>query len=287
MKTFIIRVLFFITLVVVAFSIMAFVNYLLYKSEDLIAEKDRHVLILGDSNIQSAINDSVFKEILSTSSTIDTVLLSFAPHNIFDNGWLLDDKHIYSNFRLYYYIMDWNDFMFLFDKQPRAVIASIPGIGNQTMVNVTKKIIGRTIAPSYGGFFSTDRNILEEVQMRLINGEALPFFSIPENFEISAEEELYLNKIIALCESKQVKLYLINPPKRTELLNYPKYGIQNFNSLYDEKYSQVDYLDFSTLEMPDDCYDDFVHLSRKGSTYFSLLLENEGLEALSDKYRRN
>jgi hypothetical protein len=307
MKVFVKRVLLFVAIVLIAFCFLAALNYLVYKSADLVPEKDKHVLILGDSNIQAAINDSIYtsgisravsaesyfyaylklKEILSSSSHIDTVLLSFAPHNMFDNGWLLSREHIYSNFRLYYHIMDWSDFKFLFERKPRAIIASVPSIGKQALENVVKKMIGRDIAQSYGGFIGSDRGILEEVQQKLINGEKLPFFRIPESFVISPEEEIYLKKIISLCESNNIKLYLINLPKRTELLAYSRYGVDNFNRLYDEKYSHIEFLDFSTLEMPDDYYDDFVHLTWKGSTYFSLLLENEGLEELSYKFNRH
>ena len=263
--------------------------------------------MLGDSNMQCAINDSIFssginkaassdsyfysylklKNYISTNPKIDTVFLSFAPHNVFDNGWLLSDSHIYSRFRNYYYLMDWSDFKFLLSKNPQAVITSIPSIIEQTYQNSVQKINGIKISRSYGGFINLDRDILADVKLKLINEEPLPFFKIPDNFTLSKEEITYLDKIILCCNKNDIKLYLINLPKRAELLNYTKYGVNHFQSLYDEKYNKVDFLDFSTIELPDDNYGDFVHLNRKGSTTFSSFLVKNKLDTLLIEFGRN
>jgi hypothetical protein len=41
------------------------------------------------------------------------------------------------------------------------------------------------------------------------------------------------------------------------------------SNFYSENLSKYTYLDYSNLEMPDDCFSDLVHLSFKGSILFT------------------
>lgn len=304
MKKFVIHLLLFSTIVITLYCALVISNFYLIKSVQLIESKHKKIIVLGDSNIECAINDSIYinaqnlsassdsyyysylklKKILNNKNNIDTVILSFAPHNLFDNGWLLSESHIYTRLATYYPLMNWDDFSFLFSNDPRAVIIAFPRIVKQSIINFSYKFNPPTKDFTFGGFDKIDRNILPEVRLKLKKGEKLPFFRIPDNFEIAKKEELYLNKIIDLCNSKQKVLYLINTPKRIELLNYPKYGVKEFNTLYLKNYRSVNYIDLSKLDIPEDCFGDFVHLNSKGATLFSNLLQNRGIEYLYNKY---
>lgn len=308
MKKFILKTLAFIFFIVIIFCLFATFNFEMFQFEQKsLSIKNKHILLLGDSNMEYAINDSIFASAINKAASadsyfysylklklytslygkIDTVFLSFAPHNIFDNGWLLDDDNIYSRFRFYYFLMDWTDFKFLLLRNPRGVISSIPSVLRQTLKNIVKKAKGVSLNPSYGGFDSLDRNILEEVKLKLRKGQPLPFFKIPNNFKISLAEIAYLNKTIAYCDKNNIKLYLINLPKRVELLNYSKYGVDNFYAEYDEKYRNLDFLDFSRFPLPEDNYGDFVHLNSKGSTNFSSFLQKDEIGSLLTEFGRN
>lgn len=288
----------------VSFLLIVLSNYVLVKIKGIYIPKNKHILILGDSNMQMAINDTIIKsginlsesadsyfysylklrEVVSKNSNIDTVLISFAPHNIFDNGWLLDDKNIYSRFKMYYPFMQWEDFYFILSKNPHALLTAIPAIPVSAFKNFYTELRGRNFY--YGSFVQLKRNILKEVQLKLKNGEPLPFFKIPTKFSPSSEEQIYLDKIISLCEKNKIKLYLINTPKREELLNYAKYGVDQFDKLYDSKYANVDYLDLSKIKLNDEDYGDFVHLNSSGSTQFSQFIAKEGFAKLSTDYLR-
>mgnify|MGYP003454011807 len=52
---------------------------------------------------------------------------------------------------------------------------------------------------------------------------------------------------------------------------------ENLYTAYNAHFSDVLFLDYSKLEMLDDCYGDLVHLSPKGADYFSELIEKNGL----------
>ena len=212
------------------------INFFLVKSEQIIIPENKNILILGDSNSQCAINDSIFNstinissssdsyfysylklnKILSSNQKIDTVILSFSPHNIFDNGWLFNKSHIYSRLPIYYPLMGWDDIKYLYKGNVKAFYSSISLVIKQSGKNFVKKVLRRRFAFE-GGFLSLERDILKEVQEKLINGEKLPFFKIPQSFKIAENEILYLNKIITSCNKNKLKLYLVNLPKRKEL----------------------------------------------------------------------
>ncbi len=301
MKKFIHNILLFAIIFVSVFLVIIIANYMLVKATEIIIPKHKKVLILGDSNSECAINDSIFNSVVNLSSSsdsyyysylklkkiidenqIDTLLLSFSPHNIFDNGWLFNESHIYSRFKLYYPLMNYYDFKFLTKNKPIAVFKAVFAVPKQTMTNFFNVLQNKPIR--YGGFKLLNRNILSEVQNKLIKGEKLPFFRIPEKLTVSEYEVLYLKKIISLCKNKKIKLILINLPKRKELLNYPRYGVKKFNNFYENYLSDTEFFDFSEIKLPDNYYADFVHLNAKGSAFFSKLLKKQGFKNLKKKF---
>jgi len=306
MEKFIKNIIVFGSILSLVCTSIIIINYFLIQSEPITIPANKNIVVLGDSTAEAAINDAVFKSCINISNSadsyyysylklkkilvsnpkIDTILLSFAPHNIYDNMWLSDKEYININLRIYYPLMSWEDFVFLYKQNPKGVIQATSAIIKRSGKNIIFKILG--IKKSYyGDFEALDRDILKEVQEKLITGEKIPSFRIPTNLNISEQEILYLHKIITISNENKLKLYLINTPKREELLQYPIYGVKEFNKYYDTKLYKTDYLDFSQFKMPDNFYSDFVHLRVEGADYFSNLLEDIGLEELSQKYNRN
>lgn len=303
MKKFITHIASFFLVFIVIFASILIFNFVLVSTTKIDIPVSKKILILGDSNSECAINDSIYDSSINLSASSDsyfysylklnkiiesnkihTLILSFSPQNIFDNGWLLNDSHIYSRFRVYYPLMNENDLMFLVKNNPIASLKATFAIPKQSILNTARNLLNKPF--HYGQFNLLNRNILFEVQEKLKKGEKLPFFQIPETLRTSDNEIKYLNKIINLCNRENIKLILMNMPKRRELLEYSKYGIKDFNNFYDLNYSNIEYLDFSELKMPDNFYGDFVHLNIKGSTYFSQLLNSKGLENVKSKYER-
>lgn len=272
--------------------------------EQLKIEKEKKILILGDSNTECAINDSIFsqsinksassesfyfsyikiREILGANSNIDTVLLAFAPHNIFENEWLANDIHIHSIFQLYYTFMNWEDFMYIFSKNPKAVIAAFPTIIERFIKNVFKITFNKSIV--YGGHTKLNKIYDKSLIPRYQNNIDEFTYIKNNNFNVSNIEELYLKKIIFFCKEKGIKLYLINTPKRLELLNFSKYGAKEFLEYYSKEYFEIDFLDFSELQFPENNFGDYIHLNKEGAINFSKFLRKEGIGNLSLKYNR-
>jgi hypothetical protein len=282
-------------------------NSQLINSKSLDIPYSKNVLILGDSNSQTAINDSIYnnalnlsssadpyfysylklKKIVETNTHIDTLVLSFSPHNIYKNNWTFNKEHLYSRFSVYYPFMDYQDLLFLIKGNPKGVISASSDIMKRTLSNSLGRILDSHSIHDYGHFLRLDRNILEDVKAKLKNEEPMPFFDIPKNLIIADSEVHYLYKIIEICKSNNLVLYLANMPKRKELLAYKKYGVNEFYSFYDASLSEIPFLDFSKINLPDNYYGDLVHLNYLGSDYFSTLFKIQGLQNLSEIYSRN
>jgi hypothetical protein len=294
-------------LFVVLSSTIVFVNFRLINSHKLLPESNRRKLILGDSNTECAINDSVFtsgrnwssatepyfysylklKHLLDLKSNIDTLFLSFSPHNVFDGGWL-PDRRIKPKMKFYLPLMNNDDFAFVFSRRPIGVLSSFPSIIKKSFLNIFRSMAGSEIPSSeYGGFYNLHGNMLKDDIVKLKQGKSLTYFEITDNFNPSTNQLQYLDKIILLCNKYSVKLFLINTPKHEALLSYPKYGGNEFYRLYNDKYHNICFLDFSNLKLPDEFYGDVVHLNSKGSTYFSSFLEKKGMAYIIKHFNRD
>ncbi len=306
MNIFLKRLAIFLMLFISLSAVMLFVNKSISEDNWLGDVSSKTVIALGDSNMECAINDQIYysainkaassdsyfysylklRDLIKISEKPDTVLLAFAPHNIFDNGWLTDSKHIGSKMKIYYPLMEYEDFAYMYSINPHAFIAAVPAMISGAVSNLFQYATGKNISPNFGSFLSLDRNILDKVRELLSKGEPLPFFEMPETFDISVSEQLFLQKIISLCQDNNIKLYLINTPKREEILNYSKYGVEEFYRYYDANLKDIDFLDMSKLQLPEADYGDFVHLNTEGSTEFSTILQKNCLSNLYKVYGR-
>ena len=96
--------------------------------------------------------------------------------------------------------------------KPFATFKATFAVPKQTMINTVKRILNRPFY--YGKFQLLNRDILFEVQEKFKKGEKLPFFDIPDTTKISEYEIIYLDKIVNLCNRRNIKLVLVNIPKR-------------------------------------------------------------------------
>ena len=291
-------------LVILAYFLLYFWNASLMKPADILNGRQASILILGDSNAECAFNDEIIENALNLCESsdayfysflklqqavdkhpdIDTVLLSFGPHNIHENGWLMNDSHMYTRFKKYYAFMSSEDHQVLLKGNPKAYVAAHGPIAENTVFNTLQRMRGKDPISTYGGHKSIDRNILEEVREKLEKGEELPFFRLPDNHQLSRYETRYLFKIIRYCQEKNIALYLINPPKRSELLDHEIYGLEMFDSYRQKMLGDIPYIDCSRMELPESAYGDFVHLNKEGAELFSTTLNELGIQGMHRAY---
>ena len=107
MKKFICKILLFITIIVTI--ILGQFLYLYYKNHDNVVKINTKNIIIGDSNTRWSMDDKIIKgysnfstggetylfaetklNILTKHNKIDTLILSFSPHNIINHMWWND-----------------------------------------------------------------------------------------------------------------------------------------------------------------------------------------------------
>ncbi len=303
MKQFITKVSRFILFFAILCFVIVGINYALLRSSNIDFDENKNILVLGDSNAQCAINDSIFsdatnlalnadsyfysylklKSVVETSQPIDTLLLSFAPHNIFKNGWIEDPKLVRSRFRNYFGLMNAEDLGFIIGNNPRAVLTSAGQIIRHFPTSTYQVLKGQNIF-DIGSYLPITRNTLNEDLLRLKKGQSLTFFELPKDFTLSTKEIFYLEAIVELCQKEGIKLYLINLPKREELLSLDKYGVSQFEEIYRTRYSDIDYIDFSRFHLSEGSYADPVHLNVQGAALFSSYLQQNNFSTLMKNY---
>tara|TARA_B100000902_G_scaffold373665_1_gene401860 strand:+ start:845 stop:1753 length:909 start_codon:yes stop_codon:yes gene_type:complete len=297
MKLFLKYISRFLIFLFTVFLLIVIGNYWLIQLTPINFPYKKNILVLGDSVSARGVNDKIFKrsvnfsspaesyyysylklkKILETKQAIDTILLSFSPHNIFDNTWFASQSNIQHNFCRYYPLMSSNDFSYL-RLHPKSMIYSLRPIALQFLKNIFRKITRDNVL-QLGKFDSTelDEVVAEELQSLEVMGDTCS--RLPKDFNPTNIEITYLNKITQLCRQKELKLILINLPKHMELLRHKRYGMEEFKKVYNTEFNQLDYFDFSSMLMEDEMYVDLVHLNKKGSSYFSNFLESFGWQS--------
>lgn len=300
MKRFILISILFISPIiwVVFFSLM--VNSLIINDQALKIPEHKRILILGDSNPECAINDSIIKhfinlsqsansyfynylklrQILSNSSSIDTVILGLAPHNIFveiEEEWLLNSVNMGKMIHDYYPLMEKDDFAVLLNNNREGVTHAISSIIKGSIKNIVDHLRGKK--SDYGGYLPLERNDLNMALPQLKNKN--------RDFEIAKIETLYINKIIDECKKNNIDLLFINTPKRIELWGSKRFEAAHFYSYYSKYFSDIPLLDFHDFYIPDYGFGDLEHLNLQGARIFSEYIEKLGITQLTELHKFN
>lgn len=262
---------------------------------------NKNILIIGDSNTQCALNDSILtncknfsrgghsnfytyiklKELLNYNKNIDTVLLSFSPHNVvseIERDWLFDRKNMQTIMPYYISKMERPEFKCLIKNDPKNFIASFP---NGCAQLILKHLKGIDLNERYGKFHAKKTNNLEEALREMETFDTTNLSNQPALVEIS-----YIRKINNLCLENGIKLILINTPKIEERLNHIEYRVELYYKFYNSFLSDITLWDFSEMKMPRDEFYDTVHLNMKGANHFSTFLYNAKTETIN-KYTYN
>jgi hypothetical protein len=238
-------------------------------------------IFIGDSHIQSAVNDSLIiagknfgqfsesvyysyfklKLILAANPNIKKVYLGFSYHslsNYYDD--FAKGKYAQSVSPKYFFILTfgeqfkhvlWN--LNVFPSYIKRIIKS--GIYNLSGEN------NYTFSGGYSNPFSN----ASAIQLSMAKRINYQFYKNKQLNDFSAINQLYLHEIINLCKNNNVELVLFNTPMHAYYRsNVPIEYINKYNHII-EKY-QLKVIDFSDLTLEDDCYlPDGEHVSEKGA----------------------
>ncbi len=306
MKNFIIKVSSFIAFLIIVLVIVSLENYAILNNAKYweLAKKPDY-LVLGNSHPEYAFNDTRIprlvnlgrsgeayfytylkaKQVINNNKYLKSVFIEFGPSDINKerDDWIWAEDRIKSRFPRYSPLMDYSDFIFLWEKNSKAILNCLPsryieeiGYTNFSTLFIRKGFLSNT---RFGGYQHSDISKIDS----LINVEVLnKRFEETEDIEISEANIKYLRKIIELCEQNNIQVFLIRSPVHAKVRS----RIQKFNGFLKSNFPNLEFLDFSNFPLEDVQYIDFGHLNSKGalifSDWFSDLLDNKLLES-SDK----
>jgi hypothetical protein len=291
MKKFINKIILFVFLGAILVVSFATIVYLIQSKASFELPPKKHILVIGDSSTECAINDDIYssainvsqsasaylysysklKKFLSENNHVDTVLISFhydalmASH--IDNRWIFGSEFMDNKIPYYFALLDKEVIsVFANDK-----VAFIKAIVLHPPYRIIFKFITKKGSISYedlniGAYKKLDRDKLQENIAINANNKQI------ENKEmnISLYQKEYLLKIIDLCKSRNVKLILITTPTYKPEM----YGtIDKLNDYYNTYLSGIKHVDCSDFLLPDSCYGDISHLNYKGAEIFSKYLQ--------------
>lgn len=274
---------------------MFFGTYYIHKSISFKVPIDKHILILGDSTTECAIDDNIFsnsvnmsyasslnlfsylklEKFLDVNSHVDKVVLSF---HCFGIKKEIDEKindaaYIKNNIPRHLFLFKKNEIL-LFGKNSyffKAVFKSLI-FSTERLLKLLKNKDLIYSDLRIGGYYKID-NIINDMN----NNIAFNNLYIEDKFEYSQYELEYLLKIVKLCKDKNVELILLSTPFYNKY--YDKSGITYFYNTY---LSDIKYFDFSDFYIPEYGYADVLHLNYRGAEIFSHYLEDNYKNIFND-----
>lgn len=292
MRKFVINIVSFALLLLLFYGIVLGRYCYAMRNFGFVLPKEKTILVIGDSQTQAAVDDSIIMHVQNVSLAhdgyftmfrrlqlyvdanpqIDTVIVAFTPHTV-----RKDKDEFYQNYgyvqestKHYLPFFTNEDWLVLLRHDPADVISALS----------TPFKYFWNVSPDYiqemGYFEVADySHLAEDIATGAVRLSTGAFGGNDFGNEITLE---YLHRIQNFCKSKNLTLIALNTPvcHASDYLD-----MENYESLRQNEFPDLEVWDYMNLDIPDDCRRDVNHLNRKGADLFSKLL----LERL--KYNTN
>lgn len=284
MKKFLIRILLFSLTVIGIYSI--FIVRFIYLSNKVSFEigPTKNVLVLGDSQGQFCISDTItgntynlcrfgegylsnylkLKQVLNYPNQIDTLLLIFTPFTTDKNS----DSRDFSPETVNHILGKYYPF---FTKE-EIKLFSIPYMLQGVLRSITYTDISFHSFGSSGMLYGNHIDTVIKKQAQKDTNETIYGNKV---------ELQYLDKIINLCDNHHIQVILFSPP----IYQADRfYDMDNFYEIYHQRYSQIPLCDMTEIAFPDSCMADINHLNIHGARRISHEIKDLGLQNFISKY---
>lgn len=277
----------------------------LYKLNSLKLDKNINTVVLGDSQSQTAFNDSltanavnyshnsehffltynVLKLIVKNNPQIRTLILGCSFHSIsaFNERYLFGERNKPDNFSKLFYpryfsMLDNESKLFLIERNLPGVIKSFRGIALDMITSFTENYSKYQDYPFVGRYYPgrvrtfNDSLIKESVVWHFYSDSTETQLE-----EFSSLQSEYLEKIISFCKEHDIKVILLNTPVHE--LYYKQIPEKYMSHYYSymkelEKNDNVTLYDYYNYKLPDEYFGDGNHLNRTGASVFTPMIMN-------------
>lgn len=246
--------------------------------------KEKTVLVIGDSQTQADVDDSIIENAANVSLAydgyftmfrrmqlyvdanpqIDTVFVAFSPHTL-----RVDKDEFYKSFgyveattKHYLPFLTWSDWMLLVSHDAADVVSALTTplkyYWNPSQEHI--KEMGRFEVADYS-------HLEQDIKSGAVRLTAEAFGGVDYGNKITLE---YLHRIVDFCKERNIKLIGLNTPVYH---GADYFDMKNYENLRRTQFSDIEVWDYMDIEIPDDCRRDVNHLNRKGATIFSEMLK--------------
>jgi lysophospholipase L1-like esterase len=274
----------FISLILVQFL---FFKLILVNNVDLKIDQKKTILILGDSQTETALNDNFIKNSVNLSNAgdpiyfnyvklkriieknrqIETVILGFTSSNLDSKGFYEVPK-FKSKYIAYFYLIDIKDYTDIIKYNLEGLIRGVTGLGRYFTKTVTIINEDKINNIGIGGFRPIPTHIsnLEED----INNEKKIFKSEHDPLSIK-----YFLKIEALCKRENLNLIVLNSPVHKSLSKRQKVRNEKYLKFIEQFDSNIQFWNYEDLSLENKYFFDENHLNVKGAEIFSKLINKK------------
>jgi hypothetical protein len=294
MKGFLLRVARFGILFLAVGTSVRVSNQWLIRFDRPILPEGIDVLILGDSHIEAAIDPALIpgsrnvaisaepfmasyyklSRLLDHNPGVRAVVLGFGPHNLsqFNDEKFLSPPTAPEMFRRYHRLLPW----WRMKEVPVSVSAGLAGEARYLWTPNGDLLRGLAFHffsrppqrhPYLGGFHPGTEKVRSDSALSAVTTRH--FRPTPSGVVYSNLQEQFLRKIVDSVVEKGVTLVLVSTPTHDRYREaIPHFLRHRFLTLWEELVSLpgVSGLDLSDLELTDDDYRDFDHVSESGAT---------------------
>ena len=292
MKTFIYKTLAFLAFSLILITAIFFLTFsTINRKASFVLNENIEYVILGHSHSEYAFNDALIKKsknlsqsaeayfytliklrrIISQNKNVNTVFIEFSNNQIDKkmDSWMFGEKYISEKLPLYSPFMEKEDIDFLYSNSPVYVRNTISKSFRKNLISMAS--FNLNYIDRIGGYQKLERTLKNiDIQDLEDSFNSTKVSSIQG--ELSDKNIEYLEKIIALCMLKNIKIYLVRSPK---FKYYPFLkNEETYQWVKNTKFGEVELLDFSKYPSSINEFADDSHLNSQGATKFSKFFNN-------------
>lgn len=258
---------------------LAAVRFVVIRHHSWKLPTEKHILFMGASHINRGVDDTITEEAVNWASPserymytyiklkhlidenpqVDTVFLQCSATDLWqDADYKYHDNVEQSKFiKLYWPLLDYENVK-IFRNEPRQCIEKI-----LTNLLDVKTVFRSTWWQMMGGYEPLSSII--DIDSHKPSPEPLRYCGNSVNY-------YYLRAISDLCKSNSVKLILMQCPVLN--LDY-YYDMEYFYGNLKEEFGDIEFVDYSDLDIPFEYRYDAHHLNKNGAVYFTEKLKQQ------------
>lgn len=297
MRKFIKKITFSLSIfLVLLFSLIVVIEYIINRNSNFKLKTKPKFVVLGHSHPEHALNDTLInsfinlsesgesyyytffkaKKIIEQNPTIEVIFIEFTNNQISENmnNWIWSANHMNYRYPRFSSFMNISDKYILARNNAFKFTQSIIYSFKTNLTRILKSDF--SYLNDIGGYVNSKENSIKKIIKTDTDRT-----SIYRSTNISKYNLEYLTKLIKYSKKKGKRIILIRSPQHKKYHGYS--NELTYQKTRKEKYSNIEYLDFSNFPLKNSEFRDLEHLNFKGairfSTWFNQILEKGLLES--------